>query len=68
MKSVQVIHDKVGSAIEILTSRPVPPALQTLPTPPRLVIDFPTRMSRRKKKKLKAKGEEFTAIRVDQFK
>lgn len=67
VKSVQVIHDKNGSAIEILTSRPVPPALQTLPTPPRLVIDLPNANVAVKQKKLKAKGEEFTAIRVDQY-
>jgi len=67
VKSVQVIHDKNGSAIEILTSRPVPPALQTLPSPPRLVIDLPNANVALKQKKLKAKGEEFTAIRVDQY-
>ena len=67
VKSVQVIHDKNGSAIEILTSRPVPPALQTLPNPPRLVIDLPNANVALKQKKLKAKGEEFAAIRVDQY-
>jgi hypothetical protein len=68
VKSVQIVHDKAGSAIEILTSRPIPPALQTLPNPPRLVIDLPNANVAVKQKKLTAaQGEQFTTIRVDQF-
>jgi hypothetical protein len=68
VKSVQIVHDKAGSAIEILTSRPVPPALQTLPYPPRLVIDLPNANVAVKQKQITAgQGEQFTAIRVDQF-
>jgi len=67
VKSVEIVHDKTGSAIEILTSRPVPPALQTLPNPPRLVIDLPNANVAVKRKRLAAQGEQFTAVRVDQF-
>ena len=70
VKSVQIVHDKVGAAIEIMTSRPVPPALQTLPSPPRLVIDLPNAnvaVKEKDKRIAGAQGEEFAAIRVDQF-
>jgi len=68
VKSVQIVHDKAGPAIEILTSRPVPPALQTLPTPPRLVIDLPNANVAVKQSKVTgAPGEQFSGFRVDQF-
>lgn len=70
VKSVQIVHDKIGAAIEIMTSRPVPPALQTLPSPPRLVVDLPNANVAVKEKDRRiagAQGEEFAAIRVDQF-
>jgi len=67
VKSVQIVQEKGGAAIEILTSRPVPPALQTLSSPPRLVIDLPNANVAVKQKHLTAKGEQFTDIRVDQY-
>ena len=70
VKSVQIVHDKDGVAIEIMTSRPVPPALQTLPYPPRLVIDLPNAsvaVKDKDKQVADPQGEEFTALRVDQF-
>jgi AMIN domain len=68
VKSVQIVHDKHGPAIEILTSRPVPPALQTLPAPPRLVIDLPNASVAVKQRQVaSAKGEQFASLRVDQF-
>ncbi len=68
VKSVKVVHDKVaGSAIEIVTSHPVPPALQTLANPPRLVIDLPNANVAVKKNEVAGKGDQFTDVRVDQF-
>jgi hypothetical protein len=67
VKSVQIVHDKGGAAIEILMSRPTPPALQTLANPPRLVIDLPNANVAVKQKHLTAKEEQFTDIRVDQY-
>jgi hypothetical protein len=62
------VHDKIaGSAIEIVTSRPVPPALQTLANPARLVIDLPNANVATKQKRVTPKGEQFTDIQVDQF-
>lgn len=67
VKNVKIVRDKTGSVIEITTSRPVPPALQTLPNPPRLVIDLPNANVAVKEKHISAKGGEFTDVRVDQF-
>jgi hypothetical protein len=68
VKNVQIVHDKAGTAIQILTSRPIPPALQTLSTPPRLVIDLPNANVAVKQSKITgAQGEQFASLRVDQF-
>ena len=68
VKSVKVVRDKVaGSAIEIVTSRPVPPALQTLANPPRLIIDLPNANVAVKKNEFPAKGDQFGDVHVDQF-
>ncbi len=65
-----MVRDKVagsGSAIEIVTSRPVPPALQTLQNPARLVIDLPNANVAVKQKDVAGKGEQFSDLHVDQF-
>jgi hypothetical protein len=67
VKSVKIVREKTGSVIEITTSRPVPPALQTEPNPPRLVIDLPNANVAVKDKHIAGKGEQFTDVRVDQF-
>jgi AMIN domain-containing protein len=67
VKSVKVVHDKTGSAIEIVTSRPVPPALQTQPMPPRLVIDLPNANVAVKLRDFPVKGKQFAGVRVDQY-
>jgi hypothetical protein len=67
VKSVQIVNEKGGAAIEILLSRPVPPALQTLANPPRLMIDLPNANVAVKQKHFKVGGEQLTDVRVDQF-
>lgn len=67
VKSVLIVQEKTGPAIEIMTSRPVPPALQTLSNPPRLVIDLPNANVAVKQKHLTAQGEQFTNVHVDQY-
>jgi hypothetical protein len=66
VKSVKAVRDKTGSVLEIVTSRPVPPALQTLLNPARLVIDLPNANVAVKQKDIPANGEQFTGIHVDQ--
>ena len=67
VKSVKVVRDKTGSILEIVTSRPVPPALQTLLNPARLVIDLPNANVAVKRKDIPAKGDQFLGIHVDQY-
>jgi len=69
IKNVKVIHEKSGYAVEIVTSRPVPPALQTQPgAPPRLVIDLPnTDVSEKQRKNTYLKGDQFTGMRIEQL-
>jgi len=69
IKNVKVVHEKTGWAVEIVTSRPVPPALQTQPgSPPRLVIDLPnTSVDKKQEKNAYLKGDQFTGMRVEQF-
>jgi hypothetical protein len=69
IKNVKVVHEKSGYAVEIVMSRPVPPALQTQPgAPPRLVIDLPnTNVGEKQQKNTYLKGDQFTGMRVEQL-
>ncbi len=67
MKSVKIGRDKTGSIIEIVNSRAIAPAIQTLNHPPRLVIDLPNANVAVKERFLVAKGAQFTELHVDQF-
>jgi hypothetical protein len=68
VKSVKIVRDKTGNAIEIVNSRPIPPALQTLSNPPRLVIDLPNANVAVKDRFIVPKvGGQFTELHVDQY-
>ena len=69
IKNVKVVHEKTGWEIQIVTSRPVPPALQTQPgAPPRLVIDLPnTSVGDKQQKNTFLKGDQFTGMRVEEL-
>jgi len=67
VKSVKFGHDKSGGVIEIVNSRAIAPALQTLDHPPRLVIDIPNANMAVKERFQVAKGDQFTELHVDQF-
>jgi len=67
VKSVKIGRDKTGSIIEIVNSRAIAPAIQTLNHPPRLVIDLPNANVAVKERFLVAKGDQFTELHVDQF-
>lgn len=67
VKSVKIGRDKTGSVIEIVNSRAIAPALQTLSHPPRLVIDLPNANVTAKDRFIVGKGDQFTEVHVDQY-
>jgi hypothetical protein len=67
VQSVQMVQDRGGLAVEILSSRPVQPSIQTLDNPPRVVVDLIGASNGVKRKRTPVQGEVISAIRVDQY-
>jgi hypothetical protein len=65
--SVRVVHERGAPAIEILSTRPVVPAIQILDSPPRLVIDLPNSRADLKRKRIPVLKENILAIRAEQY-
>ncbi|MGA8763505.1 MAG: AMIN domain-containing protein [Candidatus Sulfotelmatobacter sp.] len=65
--SVRVVHERGAPAIEILSTRPVVPAIQTLQSPPRLVIDLPNSRAQLKFKRIPVLKEHILAVRAEQY-
>jgi hypothetical protein len=67
VQDVQFITDKNGiPAVQIVATRGLEPAIQTLTNPARLVIDLPANMAV-KRKRIEVANGEIRAIRIDQY-
>jgi hypothetical protein len=67
LRTVAVVNDPRGIAVEIISNHPITPALQKLDNPRRLVIDLPNTRLVQAKKRLDFRNEEVKGVRVDQF-
>jgi len=68
VQDVQFIKDGKGvPAVEIVATRSLEPAIQTLTNPARLVIDLPNANMAVKRKRIQVGNDEIRSIRVDQY-
>jgi len=65
--SVRVVHEKGAPAIEVVSTHPVVPTIQTLDSPPRLVIDLSNARFGLPRKRIAVLQENILTIRTEQF-
>lgn len=67
LTAVGLVKEKTGTAIEMIVTRPVVPAIQQLDGPPRLVIDLPQTRMAVSQKRINVERLQVQDIRVDQY-
>ncbi len=67
IKSFRIIQEKDGSAVEILSTRPLVPAIHAIDNPDRLVIDLPNARLDTPEKLISVQAGQISGIRADQF-
>ncbi len=67
LRSVKMISDSEGPALEIISSQASSPAIEFLDSPPRLVIDLPNTKVALVQKRLAVGSGQVRAVRINQF-
>lgn len=67
IKSFRIVQEKDGQAVEILSTRPLVPAIQAIVNPDRLVIDLPNARLDTPQKKISVQANQISSLRADQF-
>ncbi len=67
IKSVRVVQDTDGPAIEINATRPIKPEIAKIENPPRLVIDLPNAIVTKRPQRIPVQGQQAAMVRIDQF-
>ncbi len=67
IKSFRLVQEKDGPAVEILSTRPLVPSIQSVDNPPRLVIDLPNAILDTPQKQISIDADQISALRADQF-
>lgn len=67
VKSFRIVQEKDGPAVEILSTKPLVPSIQTIDNPPRLVIDLPNARLDATPKRISVYADQISTLRGDQF-
>jgi hypothetical protein len=67
VKSLRIVQEKDGPALEILSTRPLVPSIQAISDPDRLVIDLPNARLETPDKRINVQADQIRAIRANQF-
>ena len=67
IKSFRIVQEKDGPALEILSTKPLVPAIQAITNPDRLVIDLPNAHLETAEKRINVQADQISSIRADQF-
>jgi hypothetical protein len=67
IKSFRIIQEKDGPAIEILSTKPLVPSIQSVNNPERLVIDLPNARLDTQPKRINVQSDQISSIRANQF-
>jgi hypothetical protein len=62
-----VVIEKDSPVVEVVSTRPLTPAIQRLDNPARLVIDLPNATLVQRRKRIDFRSDQISGVRVDQF-
>lgn len=67
IRSVRAVPRSDGSTVEIISNRPLVPAISKLDDPPRLIIDLPNARLSDSKRRIEFRSGEIIDVRIGQF-